>query len=61
MLPFIDHSIGSISMNWFLISLKAHVIKNQALVADAQTILEDDLFEKKSVESARRQNCTGAV
>ena len=33
---------------------ESHVAQNKDLVADAQTLLEEDLSEKKSVESACR-------
>ena len=35
--------------------------QNKDLVADAQTLLEENLFEKKSVESARRLSSAGIV
>ena len=33
---------------------ESRVVQNKDLVADAQTLLEENLSEKKSVESARR-------
>ena len=48
----IGRSIESNSVTWFL--KRGNRAQNKDLVADTQTLLKENLFEKKSVESARR-------
>ena len=54
-------SIESNSVTWFLkrgnrawLRTRERRAQNKDLVADAQTLLEENLSEKKSIESARR-------
>ena len=53
-----SHSIGrsiEIQFNELVpLERESRVAQNKDLVADAQTLLEENLSEKKSVESARR-------
>ena len=51
---FKGRSIESNSMTWFLNQWDPHVSKNKDLVIDAQTLLQESLFEKKYVEFERK-------
>ena len=51
---FIGHSIQSNSMTWLLDPWGPHMSKNRELVADGQTLLQENLSENKYVEFARK-------